>query len=112
MDPGAHCELCDEDVAALGKEDGGLGRDHLDFRIGLHYLLDTRERKLMDFEVVLVVFEMSDGLLPVRSEDILVLACQALVDLGSQYQIKRSKVITHICPRSCVQFGGGISLLC
>lgn len=41
VDPGTHGELRDEDVAALGKQDGSFGRDHLDFRIGLHDLLDT-----------------------------------------------------------------------
>lgn len=41
VDPCAHGQLGDEDVAALGEEDGRLGRDHLHLRVGLHDFLDA-----------------------------------------------------------------------
>ena len=41
MDPGAHCEFRDEDVATFGEENGSFCRDHLDFGVRLHDLLDA-----------------------------------------------------------------------
>lgn len=82
MDPGSHGQLGDENVATLGKQDGRLGRDHLDFRVSLHDLLDARQRQLVELVVVLVGFEVVDCVLPIRGQDVLVLAMEALVDIG------------------------------
>lgn len=65
MDPGAHRKLGDEDIAALGEEDGRLGGDHLDVGIGLHDLLDAREGQLVQLVVVRFGLEVVDRLLPV-----------------------------------------------
>lgn len=71
MDPGAHGELGDEYVASLGEEDGGLSRDHLHLRVGLHDLLDAGERQLVYLVIMLVGLEVVNGLLPVGCQDIL-----------------------------------------
>ena len=42
VDPCAHCELSDEDVAALGEENWRFCGDHLHFGVGFHHLLYTR----------------------------------------------------------------------
>ena len=81
VDPGAHGEFGDEDVAALGEEDGRFGRDHLYFRVGFHDFFDAREGELVDFEVVAVGFEVVDCLLPVGGEDVAGDAGEALVYL-------------------------------
>lgn len=65
MYPGAHGELRDEDVAALGEQDGRLGRDHLNLWVRLHDLLDTGKGELMQLVVVGVRLEVVDYLLPV-----------------------------------------------
>lgn len=44
VNPGSHCQLGDEDVTALGEQDGGLSGDHLDLGIGFHDFLDSSER--------------------------------------------------------------------
>jgi len=41
VDPGAHREFRDEDVAAFGEEDGRFCGDHLDFWVGFHDFLDA-----------------------------------------------------------------------
>jgi len=41
VDPGAHRELCDEDVASFSEQDWCFGRDHLHFRIRFHDFLDA-----------------------------------------------------------------------
>lgn len=82
VDPGAHGEFGDEDVAALCEEDGGFGRDHFDFWIGFHDFLYARERELVDFIVVIVGFEVVDDVLPVCCQDFAGGALEALVDLG------------------------------
>jgi len=66
VDPGAHCEFGDEDVAAFGEEDGSFGRNHLHFRVCFHDLLDSGEGELVDLEVVVVSLEVVDRLLPIR----------------------------------------------
>lgn len=81
MNPGSHGELRDEYVAALGEEDGRFGGYHLDFGIGLHDLFDASEGQLMNLVVVRVALQVADGLLPVSRQDVLVLACEALVNL-------------------------------
>ena len=81
MNPGSHGELCDEDVATLGKKDRGLSRDHLDLWICLHDLLYPSKRQLVKLVVMSVALEMVDGVLPIRCQDILVLACESLVHL-------------------------------
>lgn len=70
VDPCAHCELGDEDVAAFGKEDRSFSADHLDLGIGLHHLFDSSQRQLVHFEVVSIGFEVVDRLLPVGGEDL------------------------------------------
>lgn len=89
VDPGAHSEFGDEDVATLGEEDGSLCRDHLHLWIGLHDLLDTGERKLVDLEIVVIGFEVVDGLLPVGRENLSRSPSQALVDLKARQR--------HVC---------------
>ena len=81
MDPGSHGELRDEDIASLGKKDGGLSRDHLDLWVRFHDLLYPSERELVKLVVMSVALEMVDGVLPIRRQDILVLACESLVHL-------------------------------
>jgi len=82
MDPGSHGQLSDENVAALGKQDRRLGRDHLDFWVSLHDLLDARQRQLVELVVVLIGLEVVNRMLPVGGQDILVLTMEALVDVG------------------------------
>ena len=81
MDPGAHGEFCDEDVAAFRKQDGCFGGDHFDFGVGFHDFFDTCQRQLVQFVIVGVSLEVRDYLLPVGSEDVFVGAVEALVDL-------------------------------
>lgn len=81
MYPGAHGEFRDENVAALGEQDGCLGRDHLDLWVRLHDLLDARQRQLVKLIVVGGSLEVRDDLLPVGRENVLIRASQALVDL-------------------------------
>lgn len=81
MYPGAHGQFGDEDVAALGEEDGRLGRNHLDLRVGLHHLLDPGQGQLVLLVVMRVIFERVDRLLPIRGENIPVIALETLVDL-------------------------------
>lgn len=90
VDPGAHCELCDEDVAAFGEKDGSFCRNHLDFRVCFHDFFDSGEGELMDFEVVVVCLEVIDGLLPVGRQDFAGGACQTLVDLKRISQVLAS----------------------
>lgn len=87
MYPSTHCELRNEDITPLGEQDWRLRRDHFDFGVGFHNLLDAREWQLVYLEFVLLGLEMADCLLPVRSEDVLVLAGQALVNLLSQNDV-------------------------
>ena len=82
VDPCAHRELGDEDVAPLGEEDGRFGRDHLDVWVCLHDLLDARQWQLMDLVVVVFVLESLDRVLPVVDQRVAVCAIQALADLG------------------------------
>jgi len=81
MDPRAHGELGDENVSALGEQDGRLSGDHLDFRVCLHHLLDARQWQLVELVVMLVRLELRHLLLPVCVEDVAVVALQALIDI-------------------------------
>jgi len=83
VNPGAHCEFCDEDIAAFGEKNGGFGGDHLNLGVSLHDLLDSGERKLVDLEIMAVGLEMVDCLLPVGCQNLARGACEALVDLES-----------------------------
>ena len=65
MNPGTHSEFCNEDIAPFCKQDWSLSGDHLDFRIGLHDLLDASQRQLMQLVVMFVRFELRDLLLPI-----------------------------------------------
>lgn len=78
VDPGAHCQLGDEDVAALGEEDGGFCGYHLDFRVRLHHLLDTCEGELVELVVVRRGLKIGDLVLPVGVQDISVLPIEPL----------------------------------
>lgn len=82
MDPGPHRQLGDEDVTALGEQDGGFGGDHLDLGIGLHDFLDSSKRELVNFVVVVVCLEVVDDVLPVSRQDIASCALQTLVHLN------------------------------
>jgi hypothetical protein len=82
MDPRAHGELGDERLASLGEYNRRFGRDHLDFRVRLHDLLDAREWKLMDFVVVVFRLKRRHDLLPVGIQDVAVAArAETLRDL-------------------------------
>ena len=81
VNPCAHGQLCDEDVATLREQDWRLSRDHFNIRVGLHDFLDTRQRELMQLVVVFIGLELRDLLLPVRVENVAVVARQPLVDL-------------------------------
>jgi hypothetical protein len=82
MNPRAHGELCYEGLASLGEYYGSFGGDHLHFRVRLHNLLDSRERKLVDLVVVILCLEHRNDLLPVGVQDVAVVACaEALGDL-------------------------------
>jgi len=83
VDPGAHRQLGDEDVAAFGKKNRCLGTDHLHFWIGFHDFLDAGQRQLVQFVVVGFGFEVGDYMLPVSGQNVFVGAVEALVDLGS-----------------------------
>lgn len=74
MDPRTHGELGDEGLARFGEDYGCLSRDHLDFGVGLHDLLDARERELVDLVVVVFRLEHGHDLLPVGVEDVAVVA--------------------------------------
>lgn len=82
VDPGAHGEFGDEDVAAFGEEDGSFGRDHLHLRVGFHDLFDPRQWKLVQFVIMILGFKFCYLLLPIGIEDIAVLALEALGDLS------------------------------
>ena len=82
VDPSTHGELGDEDVAAFGEEYGRLRRNHLDLWVGLHDLLDARERELVLFIVVIGSLELGDLLLPIGVEDVTIVAREPLVNLN------------------------------
>jgi hypothetical protein len=83
VDPRAHGELGDKGLTSLGEYNGRFGGDHLDFRIGLHDLLDARERKLVDLVVVVFRLKHRHDLLPVGVQDVAVVArSEALGDLN------------------------------
>ena len=83
MDPRAHGELCDKGLASLGEDYRRFSRDHLDFRVGLHDLLDARERKLVDLVVVVFRLEHRHHLLPVSVQNVAIVArAEALRDLS------------------------------
>jgi hypothetical protein len=109
VDPGAHGELCDEDVAALREQDGRLRRDHLDLGVCLHHLLDARQRQLVQLVVMFVRLELGNLLLPVRVEDVAVVSREALVDLPliSAPVSAFSAVASYILPRAGEQLWVG-----
>jgi len=83
MNPRAHGELCDKGLASLGEYYRSFGGDHLHFWVGLHNLLDARERKLVDLVVVVFRLEHRHDLLPVGVQDVAIVACaKALGDLN------------------------------
>jgi hypothetical protein len=92
VDPGTHGELDNEDVAALGEEDRGFGRDHLYLGIRFHDLLDASKRQLVHFVVVVLGLQLGDLILPVDIENITGLAGQALGDL-EESEVDPSKCI-------------------
>ena len=91
VDPGAHGQLRDEDVAALGEQDGRFGGDHFDFGVGFHDLFDAGEGKLVDLEVVDVGFEVRYCLLPVGGEDVAGGTGEALVDLRASSHVSEGR---------------------
>ena len=74
VDPGAHGELGNEGLAGLGEYYGRFGRNHLDFRVRFHDLLDASERELVDLVVVVLGLEHGDDLLPVGVENVAVVS--------------------------------------
>ena len=81
MYPGPHSKLGDEDVATFRKEYRGFCTDHLHIRVGFHDLLYARKWKLMKFIVVRLGLKVVDGLLPIRRQDVAVIADEALIYL-------------------------------
>lgn len=81
MDPRAHGQFGDEDVAALGEQNRCLRGDHLDLRVRFHHLLDTSERQLMYLVVMVIRFQMIDDMLPIGRQDIACRPLEALVYL-------------------------------
>jgi hypothetical protein len=65
VDPRAHRQFRYEYVATFREENGRLSGDHFHLGVGLHDLLDTRQRELMDLEIMGVGLKVVDGLLPV-----------------------------------------------
>lgn len=63
----------------------------------------------MQLVVVSVALQVVDGLLPVRSQDVLILAIKALVDLIADRMLARYSATqiacswTYVCPWSCIQ---------
>jgi len=110
VDPGAHGQLRDEDVAAFGEQNWCFSRDHLHFWIRLHHFLDTREGQLMQFVVMGFGFQVVNYVLPVGGEDVFVGAVESLVDLGfisaisTKYNRNR---LSYICPGTGVEFRNG-----
>lgn len=81
VNPSAHSKLGDEYVAALCKEYRCFGGYHFDFGIGLHDFLYPCQWQLVKLVVVFFIFELVDGLLPVRCEDVAVVTVQPLRNL-------------------------------
>lgn len=81
VNPGAHSKLGDEYVAALRKEYGCFSGYHFDFGVGLHDFLYPCQWQLVELVVVFFIFELVDGLLPVRCEDVAVVTVQSLRNL-------------------------------
>ena len=111
MNPRTHCKLRDEDVTPFREQYGRFGRYHLHLGIRLHDFLDACQWQLMYLEVVVVLFEMGDHLLPVCGQDFLRVARQSLVDLVYQISmmnpapstdIARFRKSPYISPSPCV----------
>lgn len=81
VDPRAHRQLGDEDIAAFGEENGRLSRDHLHVRIRLHHFLYARQRQLVNLVVVVLIFQVADDMLPICRQDITGLPCETLIHL-------------------------------
>lgn len=81
MYPGTHSQLGDEDIATLGEQDWCLRRDHLDFGVRFHHLLDTSEWQLVNLVVVIICFQMIDDMLPVGRQYIAGCSLETLIDL-------------------------------
>lgn len=88
MDPCAHGELGDEDIATFREEDWCLSRYHLHIWVCLHNLLDSRQWQLVEFVVMIVGFEVVDYLLPVGRKDITIVTLQTLIYL---WQVRSAK---------------------
>ena len=74
VDPRAHRQLGDEDVAALGEQNRSFGRYHLDLWVRLHDFLNASQGELVDFVVMSLGLEVADGLLPISREDVAVVS--------------------------------------
>ena len=85
--PCPHGQFSDEDVTALCKQYWGFRRYHLDIRISLHDLLDSSQRKLMEFVIVRVILEGVDSLLPIGRQDVAVVAIEPLTDLSERVSV-------------------------
>ena len=111
MDPSAHRELGDENVAAFGEQDRGLGRNHLDVGIGFHDLLDAGEGQLVQLVIVGFVLELVDGVLPIGGQDVAIAAHEALVDLQNTIcQWNHSTQVWNIAGNS-ISYVGPCSLI-
>lgn len=88
MNPCAHRELRDEDVAPFGEQDRGFSRDHFHIRISLHDLFDSGQWKLVDLVIMGIIFEAVDGLLPISCQNIAIVAIEALADLEARQLLR------------------------
>lgn len=88
MNPRAHGQFGDKDIASLGEEDGCFSRDHLDFGVRLHDLLDSCQGQLMELVVVGIILEVVDSLLPISRQNFLVVALKTLMNVGPCSRVK------------------------
>jgi len=70
MDPRSHSQLCNEDIASLGKQDRRLRRNHFYLRVSLHHFLYACQGQLMDFVVMVIRFKMINSVLPICGQDV------------------------------------------
>ncbi len=65
----------------LANKMGALSRNHFNFRVGFHDLLDAGQGKLVQFVVMFVRLELGNLLLPIGIKNVAVVALEALVHL-------------------------------
>lgn len=100
VDPSAHSELGDEDVAAFCKKYRSFRGDHLNVRIGLHDLLYPGKWEMVVFIIMIFRLKVVYSLLPVCGEDFALVADEALGYLVRRHWDQRLFVfedVSRIC---------------